>query len=260
VLRSAGLPGEAAAFYLLATDLRAHGHDTEASWDEHQRRGSRGIVIWESGDLMTWSNPRLVEIAPATAGNAWAPEAVFDSEKEEYFVFWASKLYEPGAERQSSYNRMLAATTRDFRDFSDPFIWSDPGWSVIDATLVREGEWWYRFVKDERSPASDTPAAKFITVERSRDLHAPRWELVQNGIGSANAHRPGIVHGEGPIVIPAEDDGPVVLLVDEFGLRRYIPFLGSSLDTDRWDMAAEYVLPRGSVLAITDEEWNRLSR
>ncbi|MCJ1687487.1 glycoside hydrolase family 43 protein [Rathayibacter sp. VKM Ac-2927] len=264
LLRAAGLPGETAAFYLLGTDMRAHGQDTREFWDAEQRHGSRGIVVWESADLVTWGEPRLELVAPSAAGNAWAPEAVFDAERGEYLVFWASQLHGDGAERGDSYNRMLAATTRDFRQWSEPVVWSDPGHSVIDATVVREGEWWYRFVKDERSPASDTPAAKFITVERSRDLRATEWELVQDRVGAGTADRPGVAHGEGPIVVPAADGGPVVLLIDEFGLRRYLPFVGAALDTDAWTLAEDFALPpgasHGSVLAITDEEWGRLSR
>jgi hypothetical protein len=47
-------------FYLIATDLRMYGSD---DWDQAQRRGSRSIVVWESKDLVRWSEPRLVEVA-----------------------------------------------------------------------------------------------------------------------------------------------------------------------------------------------------
>ncbi|NQX13062.1 glycoside hydrolase family 43 protein [Microbacteriaceae bacterium VKM Ac-2855] len=263
LLRAAGLPGERSAFYLIGTDMKVHGHDTAEFWEQDQRHGSRGIVVWESTDLIAWSAPRLVEVAPESAGNTWAPEAVFDPETGEYLVFWASQLYASGEERGVSYNRMLAAWTKDFRTFSEAFVWADPGHSVIDATVIRDGSWWYRFIKDERTPTSNTPAAKFITIERSRELLAPTWELVREGVGSGTAARPGVVHGEGPIVIPTADGEPVVLLIDEFGHRRYVPFIGRTLDGD-WEMAAEFSMPpgasHGSVLSITDDEWARLDR
>ena len=65
LVRAAGLAGERAAFYLIATDLRVHGNDTETFWREQQRVGSRSIVAWESADLVSWSPPRLIEVAPA---------------------------------------------------------------------------------------------------------------------------------------------------------------------------------------------------
>lgn len=261
LLRAAGLPDETAAFYLIGTDMRAHGHDDPAFWAEDQRHGSRGIVVWESANLVDWSEPRLEIVAPESAGNTWAPEATFDEEAGEYLVYWASMLYEPGEERRDSYNRMLAATTRDFRSFSTPFVWSDPGHSVIDATVVRDGEWWYRFIKDERTPASDTPGAKFITVERSRDLRATSWTLVREGVGAGIPGSPGIVHGEGPIIVQVDGEPPH-LFIDEFGMRRYVPFIGDRIDTASWRIAPSYDLPRGashgSILAISEAEWKRL--
>ncbi|MCU1528927.1 MAG: beta-xylosidase [Frondihabitans sp.] len=265
LLRAAGLPGETAAFYLLATDMRAHGHDTKDFWEADQRHGSRSIVVWESVDLVTWSEPRLVEVSPPEAGNTWAPEATFDPVAAEYFVYWASKLYEDdgsGTRVDESYNRMLASTTRDFRSFSEAVVWADPGRSVIDATIMHDGEYFYRFLKDERTPDSSTPEAKFITVERSTNLRATEWEPVTDGVGRSIPGHDGLVHGEGPIVVARDGDGSWVLLIDEFGLRSYVPFVGDSLDTNEWRIADDYLMPpgarHGSVLAVTEEEWERL--
>jgi arabinoxylan arabinofuranohydrolase len=74
-------------FYLLATDLSINrNHD----WSRAVRAGSKSLVIWESDDLTHWSEPRLVPVAAADAGCAWAPEAVYDEESGNYLVFWAS--------------------------------------------------------------------------------------------------------------------------------------------------------------------------
>lgn len=54
----------------VATDLRLHA---SLDWDRHQRWGSRSIVVWESTDLVSWGQGRLVEVAPPEAGNTWAP-------------------------------------------------------------------------------------------------------------------------------------------------------------------------------------------
>ncbi|MEV6875190.1 glycoside hydrolase family 43 protein [Amycolatopsis sp. NPDC051128] len=123
-------------FYLIATDLRMYGRD---DWDEAQRRGSRSIVVWESKDLVRWSEPRLVQLAPETAGHVWAPEAFYDPARGAYVVFWASTLYPAGdpGHTTESHNRMMYATTKDFRTFSEPKVWFDPGHSVIDSTVIR---------------------------------------------------------------------------------------------------------------------------
>lgn len=37
--------------------------------------------MWESTDLVNWTNERLVIVEDATAGMVWAPEAIWDPEK-----------------------------------------------------------------------------------------------------------------------------------------------------------------------------------
>src|SRR5690349_11184050 len=72
VLRDAGRR----RFVLLGTDLRGWPLD---DWERAVTRGSRSILISESSDLVSWSTPRLVPLAPEAAGNAWAPKAFWDS-------------------------------------------------------------------------------------------------------------------------------------------------------------------------------------
>ena len=244
-------------FFLVATDLKIHG---SGDWDAAQRTGSRSIVVWESGDLVHWSTPRAAVVAPENAGDAWAPEAVWDDERGEFFVFWASTLHgedDPGHERPS-HHRMLCATTRDFVTFSEATVWSDPGHSVIDSTVVAHDGWWYRFTKDEREPSSATPTSKLITVERSVDLP------VTDGVGRAGALGPGIERGEGPIVVRSNAGDRWYLFIDEFGGRGYVPFESTDLDAPRWSMAEEHRMPtgarHGSVLPVTADEHDALLR
>lgn len=250
-------------FFLLATDLRIH---PDGDWDAAQRTGSRSIVVWESEDLVHWSEPRSVVVAPEAAGDVWAPEAVWDDEREEFFVFWASTLYEPDdpEHRQESYHRMLCATTRDFVTFTEPTVWSDPGHSVIDSTVVAHDGWYHRFTKDERDPSSSTPAAKLITAERSTDLRSTAYDLVAEGIGRADEHGRGVAHGEGPVVVRSLAGDRWYLLIDEFGGRGYVPFESPDLDATRWTMADDVRMPtrarHGSVLAVTQAEHDALLR
>jgi len=106
-------------FYQIATDLKIYGN---GDWDASQRTGSKSIMVWESTDLVHWTDQRLVKVSPDTAGNTWAPEAFYDEGLGAYVVFWASKLYDatdPG-HTGSTYNRVMYATTRDFWTFSEP--------------------------------------------------------------------------------------------------------------------------------------------
>ncbi|MEK8225788.1 immunoglobulin-like domain-containing protein [Oerskovia sp. M15] len=57
-------------FYQIATDLKIYGN---GNWDASQRTGSKSIMVWESTDLVNWTDQRLVKVSPDTAGNTWAP-------------------------------------------------------------------------------------------------------------------------------------------------------------------------------------------
>lgn len=174
-------------------------------WNAASRNGSRSIVIWESPDLKHWSSARLVEISPATAGNTWAPEAIWDSNRRAYMVFWASSLY-PENDKihgSGSYHRILRSFTTDFVTFSNAEVWMNFNSSTIDTTIAfdaRHSEY-YRFTKNEHT--------KFIFQESSKSLDGP-YQSVREGIGKGS-----ISMGEGPTVFPSIDTpGKVCHLAD----------------------------------------------
>jgi hypothetical protein len=245
-------------FYLLATDLKIHGN---GNWDQAQRHGSRSIMVWESRDLVNWSAQRSVQVSPPTAGNTWAPEAFWDAKRGVYVVFWASKLYaetDPG-HTGTSYNRMMYATTRDFVTFSPAKVWVDPGYSVIDSTVVQHNGTYYRFTKDERDPGSSTPCSKFIIEEKATDLLDLSYDFVAECIG-----KPGISRGEGPTIFKSNTEKKWYLFIDEFGGRGYVPFETTDLASGRWTVSSGAQLPasprHGTVLPVTKAEHRRLAR
>lgn len=245
-------------FFLIATDLRIFGN---GDWDAAQRTGSKSIMVWESTNLVRWTDQRLVKVSPDTAGNTWAPEAFYDESLGAFVVFWASKIYaEDDPEHTgSTYNRMMYATTRDFRTFSAPRVWKDPGYSVIDSTVIKHDGTYYRFTKDERNPSSSGPCGKFIIAERSRSILDPEYDLVAECIG-----RGAISRGEGPTVFKSNTEDRWYLFIDEFGGRGYVPFESTDLGSGRWTVSSGYALPtsprHGTVLPVTRAEYDRLLR
>ena len=215
-------------FYQIATDLRIYGYN---DWDAAQRSGSTAITVWESTDLVAWSEPRLVTVAPETAGNVWAPEAYYDTTLGAYVVFWASKLYaeDDPDHTGDNYNRMMYATTQDFVTFTDPVVWNDPGYSVIDSTVIENDGTYYRFTKDERNNTSSTPCSKFIVEEKSTSLTSLSYDLVAECLGSGTLSR-----GEGPLVFKSNTEEKWYLFIDEYGGRGYVPFETTDLDSGVW--------------------------
>ncbi|WP_291036643.1 family 43 glycosylhydrolase [Herbiconiux sp.] len=246
---------EGDTFYLIATDLSI-GSGT--SWGDAVHNGSQFIEIWESHDLVNWSEQRHVKVAPDNAGMTWAPEAYYDDTIGAYVVFWASALYpESDPDRTTNtYHRMMYATTRDFVSFSEPQVWQDQGVSRIDSTVLEEDDTYYRFTKDE---GANTGCADIIQ-ESSTDLRAtlPSWTQIDSCIGR-NAGTSAV---EGPTAFkanPGDINGEkFYLFVDEYGGRGYIPLESADLANPDWKVSADYDLPasprHGTVVPVTAAE------
>lgn len=202
-------------------------------------------------------------VSPETAGNTWAPEAYYDSDISAYVVYWASSLYEESDTNHTgkSYHRMMYATTRDFVTFSEPKIWQDPGTARIDSTVLKSGNTYYRFTKDE----GRVTGCSDIIQEKSTNLLAQLngWQQVASCIGK-NAGTKAI---EGPTAFKANagDAGgdKFYLFVDEYSGRGYIPLETADIANPSWKVSASYKLPKnprhGTVLPITAAELKRLT-
>lgn len=232
-------------FYLLATDLSIA---LNRDWGRAVRAGSRAIVIWESTDLVNWSEPRLVPVAPDDAGCTWAPEAVYDEDAGDYLVFWASTTKRDDFAK----HRIWAARTTDFRTFSAPFIYIEKPQHIIDTTIVRDGGKYYRFTKDEEFKA--------ITMDESARLAGP-WRNVE-GFSLAK-----LVGYEGPECYPlqsAAGEPPTwCLILDYYSKSQgYQPFVTRDLAGGQFAPAEGFVFPfrfrHGSVLPLTEDEYRAL--
>lgn len=232
-------------YYMIATDLRIQAGK---GWHAAQFAGSKDIIIWESVDLVNWSEPRAVTVAVDGAGCAWAPESVYDDEKQAFFVFWASMVdLKDGA---GSKQRMYGSYTNDFVTFTNAQIYAQAENHVIDMTIVCENGWYYRFVKDETK--------KVIKADKARALHSDEWTDIE--VEALYDHP---VEGAQAYQLP---DGKWCLIVDRFIERLgYLPLVCTSLDKadfrvltdDEYDFG-KLKKRHGSVIEITDDEMAQL--
>lgn len=243
-------------FYLIATDLRIYGN---GDWHRSQTAGSRSIMVWESRDLVHWSEQRMVEVSPPEAGNTWAPEVIYDRTTGEYVVFWASKLYDDEEQRKNgaTHQRMVYAKTRDFYTFTKPEIYMDYGYSIIDTTMIEHGGKIYRFTKDERGNSASAPNGKYIFQEVGNSVFDPNFRLIREGVGKGT-----IGHTEGPTIFKSNTEDKWYLFLDEFAQRGYVPLETTDLESGSWTMPASYSLPssprHGTVIPITQSEYERI--
>ncbi|MCR5154217.1 MAG: glycoside hydrolase family 43 protein [Lachnospiraceae bacterium] len=154
-------------FYIIATDLRiASGK----GWGVAQEAGSRDIIVWSSKDLCNWSEPWSVTVGIDGSGCVWAPEAVYDEEKDKFFVFWASKIKYEGD--PDSKQRIYAAYTEDFKKFSKPELYLERPNHVIDTDIIRIKDGYLRFSKDETT--------KNIRMDFGKTLDKDNFEPVKS--------------------------------------------------------------------------------
>ena len=127
-------------------------------------RGDRGFGYSSSRDLIHWEKSRFIEVMDdTTTVNVWAPELFYDDEKKQYLIIWASCVpgkFPDGQEDHKNNHRLYYVTTKDFKKFSKAQLFYEPGFSSIDATLVKRGKGDYvMVVKDNTRPERNIKVA-----------------------------------------------------------------------------------------------------
>ncbi len=128
-------------------------------------RGDKGFGYAFSKDLIHWSAQQFIPVMQhePVVVNTWAPEIFYDDVGDQFMIIWAScipRRFERGIEEDSNNHRMYVTTTKDFRTFSETKLFLDPGFSVIDAVIVKKGEKDYVLVlKDNTRPERNLKVA-----------------------------------------------------------------------------------------------------
>ena len=248
---------EDGTYLILATDLclaRNFKTKYKGSWDEVGRHGSRSLILWQSPDLVHWSEPRLISFQDEPFGCVWAPDIIRDEKTGEYIIHWSSSH----ASNNYGPKKIYGTRTRDFEHFSPPFILFERGnIGIIDSAMYQENGCYYLFVKSEADPESvillksDSVTGPFTLVPEYQD---EMKKLEQGQYEAPTAFR--------------TEDGRWCLFLDFYGTIKekqgYIPFVSDNIKTGRFVRSDEsfsfpYGFKHGTVLTLTPEEYSRLS-
>lgn len=242
-------------FYILATDLRiASGK----GWDVARFEASTSLIFWESTDLVNWSAPWSVKVADAIpgAGCVWAPEAIYDEEREDYFVYWAT-ISPLGGVREA---RIYYSRTKDFRSFTPAQLYIERvgegvnAKDIIDTQIIEVKGARHRFYRSSRDA--------HITLEGSDSLLGA-WERIGDLSYLGYTAR----EVEGPILFQFNEEKKWGLLVDQYAAGKgYLPLVSGDLDAPRGFgvlPASAYSLGaskkrHGGILNITRREYDAL--
>lgn len=220
------------------------------SWNQ------KGIGYASSTDLVNWSEQQylpVMEHEPTTL-NAWAPEITYDAKKKEYMIYWASTIPDRfpmiGVNPKDKYNhRMYYVTTKDFKTFSNTKLLYDMKFSVIDATILKDGRRFVMFLKNE----NDAPAEKNLRIAFSKKL--------TGGYSEPTAPITGKYWAEGPTVLRTNDRW--IVFFDKYMDGKYGAI--ESTDLKNWtDISDKISVPKGirhgTVFSVTAEEFESLKQ
>ena len=244
-------------FYMIATDLKINGKSGD-KWGDAQTKGSKCLMVWESKDLVNWSEQRMVKVNSDKAGCTWAPEATYDEKTGEYIVYWASKTSDDNYGKQKLYY----SKTRDFYTFTEPKVFIEKNQSSIDTTIsYNEADgYYYRYTKNEGSSNNELNAkTKTIFIERSKTLLNGDWEHISSDSLNANQWV------EGPTMFKFIGQNKWCLLLDNFGGGGYYPVVTENLSDGVFTKPeSAYKMPsrarHGTPIQVTNEEYNAVMK
>ncbi len=109
--------------WLLGTDLNTHSSqyggvkatNKLGDWGKTSQVGvgSPSLFVWETEDWVHWTR-RYVDVgSQIEAAMSWAPEAIYNPEKDNYLMYWSGRVKADGTAR----NRLYCCETKDFVNF-----------------------------------------------------------------------------------------------------------------------------------------------
>ncbi|OFX52871.1 MAG: hypothetical protein A2W86_01145 [Bacteroidetes bacterium GWD2_45_23] len=224
---------------------------TTGWWDQH-------IGYASSNDLINWSKQRSIPVMVHEPGtkNSWAPELYYDKESGLFYIIWASTVpgkfpETPTSESEKGLNhRQYYVTTKDFESFSETKLFFDPGFSVIDAAIIKKNDRYWMIVKNENS----APPEKNLRIVFTNDLKKGFPTEVSGNIS-------GEQWAEGPS--PIQIGEYVYVYFDKYRDKRYGAI--RSKDGKMWeDVSDQIEFPsgtrHGTAFRITSEEFESIKR
>ena len=233
------LKGEDGFYYIIGTDMAA-----SEGWTSNH-----ALITWKSADLIHWTDETVIDIRDfgggfATTNRAWAPQALWDSEKGQYMVYWAHSTEE------NDIAAMYYAYTSDFKTLTEPQpLLIREGVQTIDADIIynaQNGKYYMYFKHDEDQTIA------YVTAEKMNGPYTDDPTVVS--LASSG------VEGSSMYNITGTDTW--VMLMDQYGKHRY--FAQQTTDMEhflklkRSDYAMDFSPRHGSVIPITDAQYDEL--
>ena len=231
-----GVDGKA---YIVGTDMKC-----EEGWESNH-----ALVTWCSEDLVSWTDETIIDICDLgekyrNTTRAWAPQAMWDEKEKAYMLYWAHST------KEHNTAGLYYAYTRDMKTLltePEPLYCRDIQTIDGDIAYNEADGLYYLFFKHDEDQT--------IAYVTSENLNGPYEDepvvvsLAPSGV-------------EGSQIYRVSGTDTWLLIMDEYGKGRFFMQQTENfrdyLPVAREDYTMDFSPRHGSVMAISDEEYERL--
>ena len=231
--------GEDGLYHLLATDMKS-----SLGWNSN-----RALLSAKSTDLVHWFDETSIPITDQYpnmkgADRAWAPQAIYDPEKDSYMIYFAARV--PNINDKTI---MYYAYSKDLKKLdTTPEILLAPksGNDAIDSDIIFENGKYYMYYKDETT--------KRICLATADHANGPYAEIKQVSQGNIGV--------EGPNIYKKIDSDEWLMMMDAYGNGYYIMQETTDLENfkvlDRSAYSFDFTPRHGYVIPINADQYTAL--
>ncbi|KQU46041.1 beta-xylosidase [Sphingomonas sp. Leaf339] len=258
--------GPDGAFYLSMTDLHIYGQREglrTTQWERPENEfgwgNNRNLLLMKSNDLLHWTLAKvdMANLFPtyAKAGNAWAPETIWDPAKKRMMVYFTTRIGNgPNFMVYSYANPAFTTLTTEPKKILE---YPRPEVNVIDADITKVGDKYHMFYVAHEKPGSIRQAVS-SRIDGGY-VYDPRKVDPEN------------VAAEAPTLWRRHGTNTYVLMYDVFGAKpnnmgfaettdfQTFRNIGRFNDAGSRMKTTNFTGPKhGAVMAITPDEADRL--
>lgn len=231
--------GQDGKAYIVGTDMRC-----EEGWESNH-----ALVTWQSENLTDWTDETIIDIKDLgekykNTTRAWAPQAMWDEKEKAYMLYWAHST------KEHNTAGMYYAYTKDMKKLiTEPKPLYCRDIQTIDGDIIyneKENLYYLFFKHDEDQTIA------YVTSENLKGPYEDKpvvVSLAPSGVEGSQMYR---INGT----------DTYLLIMDEYGKGRF--FMQQTEDfhnyipVAREDYQMNFSPRHGSVMSITDEEYERL--
>ena len=230
--------GQNNEWYIIGTDMRC-----EEGWESNH-----ALITWKSDNLTDWYDETVIDLRElgdnyADTTRAWAPQAMWDEEKGKYFIYWAHST------KRHNTAGLYYAYSEDMKTISEPQPLYCRDIQTIDGDIIynkKDGLYYLYFKHDEDQTIAYVTSPKLSGPYEDKPVVV---SLAPSGV-------------EGSQMYPVNGTDTYLLIMDEYGKGRFFmqqtEDFKTYLPVAREDYAMDFSPRHGSIVSISDEDYERL--